>query len=61
MAVERDAIVLRRPKKSMRFGWAEAAKKLSATGDDALVWPEFRNNELLVCFLRYLVFKNSLP
>jgi antitoxin MazE len=26
-----------------RAGWAEDAKKLAASGDDALVWPEFAN------------------
>ena len=45
MTVEHDAIVLRRPKKTVRAGWAAAAKKLASTGDDHLVWPEFRNEE----------------
>ena len=40
LTVERDAIVLRKPKKSVRAGWADAAKKLSEAGDDSLVWPE---------------------
>jgi|HubBroStandDraft_2_1064218.scaffolds.fasta_scaffold28108_2 antitoxin MazE len=43
MTVEREAIVLRKPKKSVRSGWADAAQKLSKTGDDNLVWPEFPN------------------
>ena len=43
MTVEREAIVLRKPKKSVRSGWADAAQKLSETGDDNLVWPEFPN------------------
>ena len=43
MTVERDAIVLRKPKKSVRVGWDDAAKQLAQGGDDALVWPEFAN------------------
>ena len=26
-----------------RVGWAKASRRLAANGDDALVWPEFRN------------------
>jgi antitoxin MazE len=43
MAVENDAIVLRKPQRKAREGWAEASKTLAASGDDALVWPEFGN------------------
>ena len=43
LTVERDAIVLRRPRKSVRVGWADAAKQLAQNRDDALVWPEFAN------------------
>jgi len=43
MTIERDAIVLRKPRVSVREGWAEASKALAATGDDALIWPEFAN------------------
>ena len=43
MRVEGDALVLRRPKSAPRAGWAEASRKLAATGDDALVLPEFAN------------------
>jgi antitoxin MazE len=43
MSIERDAIVLRRPRKRVREGWAEAAKAIAASGDDRLVWPEFGN------------------
>jgi antitoxin MazE len=43
MTVERDAIVLRKPRKSVRVGWADAAKQLAQSRDDALVWPEFAN------------------
>jgi antitoxin MazE len=43
MRVEGDALVLRKPKAEPRTGWAEASRKLAATGDDALVLPEFAN------------------
>jgi antitoxin MazE len=45
MIVERDTIVLRKPKKAARSGWAEAAKKLADDGDDVLVWPELPNED----------------
>ncbi|MFA5913762.1 MAG: AbrB/MazE/SpoVT family DNA-binding domain-containing protein [Burkholderiales bacterium] len=45
MSIERDAIVLRRPRKSVREGWAKASKAIAASGDDGLVWPEFGNAE----------------
>jgi antitoxin MazE len=43
MSIERDAIVLRKPRKSVREGWAEASKAIAASGDDSPVWPEFGN------------------
>lgn len=43
LTVERDAIVLRKPKRNVREGWAEDSKKLAAAGDDTLVWPDFPN------------------
>ena len=43
MTIERDAIVLRKPRKPVRTGWADAAKQLAQSGDDALVSPEFAN------------------
>jgi antitoxin MazE len=43
MTVEQDAIVLRRPKKRARRGWSEDAKAVALAGSDALVWPEFSN------------------
>jgi antitoxin MazE len=42
MVIEGDALVIRRPKKT-RAGWAEAAEKIAAAGDDAFVLPEFGN------------------
>lgn len=43
MSIERDAIVLRKPRKGVREGWAEASKAIAASGDDRLAWPEFGN------------------
>lgn len=43
MEIEQDAIVLRKPLRNVREGWAEASKALAAAGDDVLVWPEFAN------------------
>ncbi len=43
MEIEGDALVIRRPKKKAREGWAEASKSLRAAGDDALVMGEFGN------------------
>lgn len=43
MTVEGDALVLRRPASPVRAGWAEAAKKIAACGDDELVMGEFGN------------------
>jgi antitoxin MazE len=43
MEVENDSIVLRRPQKKVREGWADASKSLAESGDDALVMGEFSN------------------
>ena len=43
MTVERGAIVLRKPSKSARSGWADAAKAVAARGGDELVMGEFGN------------------
>jgi antitoxin MazE len=45
MSVERGAIVLRKPRRGVREGWAEASKAIAASGDDTLAWPEFGNAE----------------
>ncbi|WP_429500488.1 AbrB/MazE/SpoVT family DNA-binding domain-containing protein (plasmid) [Robbsia andropogonis] len=45
MAVENDAIVIRRPHQNVRAGWAEASKALADAGDDALVIGEFANSD----------------
>lgn len=43
MSIERNSIVLRKPRNGVREGWAEASKAIAASGDDGLVWPEFGN------------------
>ena len=43
IAVENGSIVLRKPAKAVRSGWAEAAQALSAKGGDALLMGEFGN------------------
>jgi antitoxin MazE len=44
LAVEDDAITIRKSQKKARAGWYEAAKQLVAEGDASLAWPEFRND-----------------
>ena len=43
MLVEGETLVLRRPKATVRSGWAKASRELAAAGDDALALPEFAN------------------
>lgn len=43
MTIERDALVLRRPAKPTRAGWAAAARKIAESADDSLVLGEFSN------------------
>ena len=43
MVIEKDRIVLRRPKSNAREGWAAASQRIATAGDDALVWPDFPN------------------
>jgi len=43
MAIEGDALILRKPARPVRTGWAEAARKLADAGDDTLVMGEFGN------------------
>lgn len=43
VAVENGAIVLRKPVKPVRAGWAQAAEAIVAAGDDALLMGEFSN------------------
>ena len=43
MTIENGALVLRKPSKSARAGWADAAKKIAESHDDTLVMGEFGN------------------
>jgi antitoxin MazE len=43
LTIEGGALVVRRPARPPRAGWAEAAKKIAEAGDDALVMGEFGN------------------
>ncbi|MDB5776166.1 MAG: antitoxin [Herbaspirillum sp.] len=45
MEIENDAIVIRKPQKKVRDGWSQASQAIAAAGDDALVWPEFANDD----------------
>lgn len=44
LVVEKDSIVLRKPSRKVRAGWAEASQRVAKDGDDALAWPEFAND-----------------
>lgn len=44
VAVEDGTIVLRKPAKAVRQGWAQAAQAVAASGGDALVMGEFGND-----------------
>jgi len=43
LTVERGAIVLRKPRKAARSGWADAARSVATQGDDELLMGEFSN------------------
>lgn len=43
MIVEQNIIILRKPAKLIRSGWAEASRLIAKTEDDKVVWPEFAN------------------
>lgn len=45
MTIEADALVLRRPSRPARAGWAEDAMRVAEAGDDGLVMGEFANSE----------------
>jgi len=45
LTLEGGKIVLAPVKSYPRQGWAEAAQGLAEAGDDALVWPEFGNED----------------
>ena len=43
MTIEDGALVLRRPARPARTGWAQAARNIAEAGDDELVMGEFSN------------------
>lgn len=43
LTVERGAIVLRKPRRAGRSGWAEAAQSVATQGEDELLMGEFAN------------------
>jgi len=43
LTVERGAIVLRKPRKTARAGWSQAAKSVAAQGEDELLMGDFTN------------------
>lgn len=43
MSVERGAIVLRKPRRAVRSGWAEAARLGATRANDELLMGEFSN------------------
>ena len=43
MTLEAGKVILAPVQVHPRAGWAEASKALAASGDDALIWPEFGN------------------
>lgn len=45
LTIERNALVLRKPAKTARAGWAAAAQKIAAGNDDGLVMGEFANED----------------
>ncbi len=43
LQVRAGVIEIRPVRRNPREGWAEDARRLAGSGDDALVWPEFAN------------------
>jgi antitoxin MazE len=43
LTIEGGAVVLRKPKRPVRVGWAAAAETLTGDGDDVLVMGAFAN------------------
>lgn len=43
VSFEDGALVLRKPSRPVRQGWAAASAKIAADGDDTLVMPSFGN------------------
>ena len=45
ISVENCRIVIEKVVAVPRQGWAEDSQRIAAAGDDALVWPEFANDD----------------
>ena len=45
LSLEQGRIAITPVKRRPREGWAEAFRELAEAGDDALVWPDFGNDE----------------
>lgn len=45
MAIEGDTLILRKPQKPVRAGWASEAQKIALYNEDILVLGDFRNDE----------------
>ena len=43
LTIEDGAVVLRKPQRPVRVGWAAASRRLAEQGDDELVLGEFAN------------------
>ena len=43
--VKGNVIIIFRPQRKSREGWAQASKRIAKAGDDKLVWPEFSNED----------------
>jgi antitoxin MazE len=43
IVLERGSIVLRKPQRNPRQGWAEASRLIAEAENDKLIWPEFGN------------------
>jgi antitoxin MazE len=44
LAVKGGKIVMARPRKAPRAGWAADSKRLAESGEAGLAWPEFAND-----------------
>jgi antitoxin MazE len=45
LSVDEGRILLAPVKRHPRAGWADASKRIAQANDDALVWPEFGNDD----------------
>ena len=45
MTIEGDTLILRKPQKPVRAGWADEAQKIALNGEDILVLGEFTNDD----------------